>query len=63
MLMLCYLMLRQGRVIPAEFIGCCNSQTPIFVDGEEVSNHGEFIVLYMQSFVFCLITYIFLSIR
>lgn len=33
--------MHQGRVIPAEFIGYTQSQTPIIGDGEPVSNHNE----------------------
>ena len=31
----------QGRTIPAEFIGLCESPTPKYLDGEPVSNHDE----------------------
>jgi glucose-6-phosphate isomerase len=33
--------LLQGRIIPAEFIGFCKSQSPTFLEGEPVSNHDE----------------------
>jgi len=33
--------MHQGRVIPAEFIGFINSQTPIDDDSEVVANHDE----------------------
>ena len=36
-----YQLMHQGRVIPAEFIGFTQSQTPIFLEGEPVSNHQE----------------------
>lgn len=36
-----YQLVHQGRVIPAEFIGFCESPNPITLDGEPVSNHDE----------------------
>lgn len=36
-----YQLMHQGRVIPAEFIGFTQSQTPIKLDGEVVNNHNE----------------------
>merc|ERR1719253_1655267 len=36
-----YQLMHQGRVVPADFIGFCHSQTPVFLDGEVVSNHDE----------------------
>jgi len=36
-----YQLLHQGRVVPADFIGFCESQTPIQLEGESVSNHDE----------------------
>lgn len=33
--------MHQGRVIPAEFIGFTQSQTPIKLEGEPVTNHNE----------------------
>ena len=36
-----YQLVHQGRVIPAEFIGFCNSPNPIHLAGETVSNHDE----------------------
>jgi glucose-6-phosphate isomerase len=36
-----YQLVHQGRVIPAEFIAFCNSPSPVFLDGEPVSNHDE----------------------
>jgi len=36
-----YQLLHQGRVIPAEFIGFAQSQNPVQLDGEPVSNHDE----------------------
>lgn len=36
-----YQLLHQGRKIPAEFIGFKESQTPIHLPGEQVSNHDE----------------------
>lgn len=36
-----YQLMHQGRVIPADFIGFCESQQPIFLEGEPVSNHDE----------------------
>lgn len=36
-----YQLMHQGRVVPADFIGFCESQTPVELDGEVVSNHDE----------------------
>jgi glucose-6-phosphate isomerase len=36
-----YQLLHQGRVVPAEFIGFSQSQNPVQLDGEPVSNHDE----------------------
>lgn len=36
-----YQLMHQGRVIPADFIGFCESQAPKDMDGEVVSNHDE----------------------
>lgn len=36
-----YQLMHQGRVIPAEFIGFTQSQTPIKLEGEEVNSHNE----------------------
>lgn len=37
-----YQLLHQGRVVPTEFIGFCQSPTPtVFVEGAPVSNHDE----------------------
>lgn len=36
-----YQLIHQGRIIPCEFIGFCNSPNPISLDGEKVSNHDE----------------------
>ncbi len=36
-----YQLLHQGRVVPAEFIGFTESQTPIDDPSEKVSNHEE----------------------
>jgi glucose-6-phosphate isomerase len=37
-----YQLIHQGRVIPCDFIGVCQSQYPLFSKGEEVvSNHDE----------------------
>ena len=36
-----YQLMYQGRVIPAEFIGVCQSQNPINLAGEAVSSHDE----------------------
>jgi len=36
-----YQLLHQGRIVPAEFIGFAQSQNPLFIDGEQVSNHDE----------------------
>jgi len=33
--------LHQGRVIPSEFIGFSQSQNPLHLEGEPVSNHDE----------------------
>ncbi|CAN0274286.1 unnamed protein product, partial [Hapterophycus canaliculatus] len=32
---------RQGRVIPADFVGYCQSQCPVLLEGEPVANHDE----------------------
>jgi len=34
-------LLHQGRVVPADFIGFCESQAPVALDEEAVSNHDE----------------------
>ena len=36
-----YQLLHQGRVAPADFIGFCQSQAPVSMDGERVNNHDE----------------------
>ncbi|KAL3505293.1 hypothetical protein ACH5RR_035134 [Cinchona calisaya] len=36
-----YQLIHQGRVIPCDFIGIVNSQQPINLEGEVVSNHDE----------------------
>merc|ERR1711988_542943 len=36
-----YQLMHQGRAIPAEFIGFSQSQNPVHLDGEAVSNHDE----------------------
>lgn len=36
-----YQLIHQGRVVPCDFIGFCESQTPISMEGERVSNHDE----------------------
>eukprot|EP00440_Ansanella_granifera_P027473 gb/GFBE01029844.1/.p1 GENE.gb/GFBE01029844.1/~~gb/GFBE01029844.1/.p1 ORF type:complete len:548 (+),score=160.67 gb/GFBE01029844.1/:1-1644(+) len=36
-----YQLMHQGRCIPAEFIGFANSQNPVELPGEPVSNHDE----------------------
>ena len=36
-----YQLMHQGRVIPAEFIGVCESQNPVKLEGEAVSSHDE----------------------
>jgi len=36
-----YQLMHQGRVIPAEFIAFSQSQNPIHLEGEPVSNHDE----------------------
>lgn len=36
-----YQLIHQGRVVPCDFIGFCESQNPIELDGELVSNHDE----------------------
>ena len=36
-----YQLLHQGRVVPADFVGVKQSQIPIDMDGEAVSNHDE----------------------
>mmetsp|Transcript_7208 Transcript_7208/g.25754 ORF Transcript_7208/g.25754 Transcript_7208/m.25754 type:complete len:563 (-) Transcript_7208:196-1884(-) len=36
-----YQLIHQGRVVPCDFLGFCESQTPIALEGEAVSNHDE----------------------
>eukprot|EP00928_Gymnodinium_smaydae_P095033 TRINITY_DN80_c0_g1_i2.p1 TRINITY_DN80_c0_g1~~TRINITY_DN80_c0_g1_i2.p1 ORF type:complete len:565 (+),score=153.61 TRINITY_DN80_c0_g1_i2:211-1695(+) len=36
-----YQLMHQGRVVPAEFIAFSESQNPVHLDGEAVSNHDE----------------------
>lgn len=36
-----YQLLHQGRVVPADFVAFCESQTPVALAGEPVSNHDE----------------------
>ena len=36
-----YQLMHQGRTIPADFIGFKDSQNPVMVEGEPVSNHDE----------------------
>jgi glucose-6-phosphate isomerase len=36
-----YQLLHQGRVVPADFVGFCESQCPARLEGEAVSNHDE----------------------
>jgi len=36
-----YQLMHQGRVVPADFIGFMESQAPMMIDGESVSNHDE----------------------
>ena len=36
-----YQLVHQGRVVPAEFIGFCQSPSPMRLPGEPVSNHDE----------------------
>ena len=36
-----YQLVHQGRVVPCDFIGFCESQAPCALDGEPVSNHDE----------------------
>lgn len=36
-----YQLMHQGRVVPADFIGFMESQAPVKLDGEPVSNHDE----------------------
>jgi len=36
-----YQLMHQGRVVPADFIGFMESQAPISLEGEPVSNHDE----------------------
>lgn len=36
-----YQLIHQGRVVPCDFIGFCESQNPIHLAGEPVSNHDE----------------------
>lgn len=36
-----YQLMHQGRVVPADFIGFCESQTPVELENEVVNNHDE----------------------
>ena len=36
-----YQLMHQGRVVPADFIGACESQNPVRLEGETVSSHDE----------------------
>ena len=36
-----YQLMHQGRVVPADFIGFMEAQTPVELAGEDVSNHDE----------------------
>jgi len=36
-----YQLMHQGRVVPAEFIGFCESQAPVKLEGHALSNHDE----------------------
>jgi len=36
-----YQLMHQGRVVPADFIGFMESQAPVMLNGEPVSNHDE----------------------
>merc|ERR1712127_507938 len=36
-----YQLMHQGRIVPADFIGFMESQTPVSLEGETVSNHDE----------------------
>lgn len=36
-----YQLIHQGRVVPCDFIGFCESQNPVLLAGEPVSNHDE----------------------
>lgn len=36
-----YQLIHQGRVVPCDFIGFCESQNPVHLAGEPVSNHDE----------------------
>lgn len=36
-----YQLIHQGRVVPCDFIGFCESQNPVALAGEAVSNHDE----------------------
>jgi len=37
-----YQLLHQGRVIPAEFIGVCRSQSPVILAWKDMTNHDKF---------------------
>ena len=41
-----YQLLHKGRTVPADFIGFRDSQNPIFMEGEVVSNHNDFMSNY-----------------
>lgn len=43
-----YQLIHQGRVVPCDFIGFCESQNPIELEGEAVSNHDELMVCILQ---------------
>lgn len=36
-----YQLIHQGRVVPCDFLGFCESQSPVCMAGEAVSNHDE----------------------
>eukprot|EP00592_Proboscia_alata_P003834 CAMPEP_0194370168 /NCGR_PEP_ID=MMETSP0174-20130528/18465_1 /TAXON_ID=216777 /ORGANISM="Proboscia alata, Strain PI-D3" /LENGTH=577 /DNA_ID=CAMNT_0039147471 /DNA_START=179 /DNA_END=1912 /DNA_ORIENTATION=+ len=36
-----YQLMHQGRVVPADFVGFCESQSPVELEGEPVTNHDE----------------------
>lgn len=36
-----YQLIHQGRVVPCDFIGMCESQSPVYMKGEVVANHDE----------------------
>jgi glucose-6-phosphate isomerase len=36
-----YQLIHQGRTVPCDFLGFCESSAPVHLQGEPVSNHDE----------------------